>query len=69
MNIDESNYFSYIVLFESNCTRYATVISLYPMEVAGKGSSTNSYTATLRNVTNYEESTNFTSLFHFRSDN
>jgi len=69
MNIDESHYFSYIVLYESNCTRYATVISLHPMEVAGRGRSTNKHTATLRNVTNYEESTNFTFMFHFRSDN
>jgi len=56
------------VLDESNCTHYATAISLYPMEAAGKGRSTNSYTSTLRNVTNYEESTNFTSLFHLHSD-
>jgi hypothetical protein len=31
LNIDESHYFSYVVLYESNCIRYATAISLYPM--------------------------------------
>ena len=67
--MDESHYFSYIVLYESNCTHYATAISLYPMEFADKGRSTNCYTAALRNVTNYEESANFTSLFYLHSDN
>jgi hypothetical protein len=55
MNIDDSHYFSYSVLYESNSTHYATAISLSPMEVAGKGRSKNSYNATLTNVTKYEK--------------